>query len=357
MFDFIMSKVIEPMSVFILIILLVSFMNQGNQLYTGCKTAVYYMGRVTNRVGVILLALLIVGLLPIRNKALIGAPVMKDIGEIVNMRKYNNAAVSFFGGHMHYMTSPLSSSLALIMTMGAVSFHEIILGGLWIPALIWVILSIVQIRFNKENQREACNTAFRLKNMTKMPVHGLMGLLPIVTIFVLALSTNLHYRWIILIAISVAVVVQLLEGILFDTIFPSIKETFKKMDWKLIGIIFAVLNLSIVITETGIVHKMPSQYILVFAFLAGIICGSSSTTVAISMGVFGCVVMGQPALVAQMYLACFLGYILSPVHRCIFINAKIFEVSLVKLYITNVIICAIVGSLGFFFMSLIHPLI
>jgi len=359
MLNYFIYKIFEPMSVFILIILLVSIMNQSNQLYIGCLTAVRYLSKITNRVGIIMTTLLIVGLIPIRNKALIGAPIMKEIGMMVNMKKFNNASVSFFGGHMHYMTSPLSSSLALIMTMGAVSFPDLLFkGGLWIPAVIWGILAMVQIRFNKDGDFiEFVKINFKMNNI---PIRGLLGLLPIVTIFILTLIFNLHFRTAVLSAIAVSIIVYLFNRKIDNINFPSIsiKDIFLSMDWKLIFIIFSILNISTAINEFGgIADRIPHTSILLYAFLIGIICGSSSMTVAIAMGIFGSIVIGNPALVAQMYLSCFLGYILSPVHRCIFINAKIFEQNLLKLYIMNIIICIIVGGLGFLALSFFAPLI
>lgn len=325
-----MYKLFEPILILFLILFLSESLKDMGYLTRGFMALSKV---VTNRWNLVVSSVLAIGLCPIKNKAALAAPVMCEIRDVTGMNNERAGWVSYFGSHLHYMASPLSASLALALSLSKVSFYDMLV-WLALPIIFWLAATVKMVKFDSEPTANADDVKAR----------EVVYLFPLVFV-VFLLLVKFSFVQAVLLGIAVAYIMYLLETLAIQRLIDTGKIALDKVNWRLLMFITIITLTSYAVgKEYNLkeVFKYDLGLIPLYGFAIGLTIGSSAPAATLTFGMFSSAIVGNAHLAAMTYLGCFAGYMLSPLHNCLFVTAGLFKISRRRMYAVNLAMVAII---------------
>ncbi|HPR17313.1 MAG TPA: DUF401 family protein [Candidatus Cloacimonadota bacterium] len=292
----------------------------------------------------------LMGLLPIPGGALLSAPMLNKAGDDISREHY--AAINVWFRHILILIYPLGGLLPC-SKMAGLNLYTVILYLLPAFALLFILgyfffLSDIKGDMPKPNKL----------NLKKL----LVPLFIILTapIIHLILSGNGMMNEI---ALLIGIVISLLLTIIFGKLKPSgMKKVFLQMKpWKyfliIIGIFLFlhVFQASPVSEEISKIAFSKSFLIIVVGVLLSLATGRVQIPISILIPIF-LAAFGANALTplafAIMYVAVYLGYMISPVHPCVVVSLEYFGATY-KEFVGKLLLPGFIGLLFCYLAALI----
>ncbi len=285
----------------------------------------------------IVLALMptLIGLMPMLGGAMFSAPMVNEIGTRLDLTPSRKTYINYWFRHSMEYVFPLYSSLLMVSALLGVSVYAFVSASwpLAVAALLGgVIWGLAGIRHeppatNGQSQRAAwCDL--------------LTSLWPI--LLVILAVVVLHYNMLISLAVICtlfAVIKRLGPGQWRDVLSRSLPlQTFSS--------IFGVMIFKQVLQDTGAVEQIPQALStlgwppLLVAFvvpmLVGLVTGTAPAAMALSLPLVAPLLNGLPiealASGVWMFVGCFSGILLSPMHLCLALTHNYFGANWGELY-------------------------
>jgi len=292
----------------------------------------------------------LMGLLPIPGGALLSAPMLNKAGDDISREHY--AAINVWFRHILILIYPLGGLLPC-SKMAGLNLYTVILYLLPAFALLFILgyfffLSDIKGDMPKPNKL----------NLKKL----LVPLFIVLTapIIHLILSGNGMMNEI---ALLIGIVISLLLTIIFGKLKPSgMKKVFLQMKpWKyfliIIGIFLFlhVFQASPVSEEISKIAFSKSFLIIVVGVLLSLATGRVQIPISILIPIF-LAAFGANALTplafAIMYVAVYLGYMISPVHPCVVVSLEYFGATY-KEFVGKLLLPGFIGLLFCYLAALI----
>lgn len=278
----------------------------------------------------------VTSVLPVPGRIAVSAPILAaSVSKDTDKDKLST--INYWSSHFWYLFSPMEKSIILTASLAGVTYSSLILS--LIPAVI--VLSLVGLvclyRMDfKEYANASYVTTYTDKATTMSSILAFS-----VALFVMFKYNSIAAGMAPCLAISVVYAFVINKNAIRDSLPDSDKIWF-------LGFVIAaaamlkseLAGIDKWLIHLGICPSMTVPFVLVVAFLAGLITGSSSkmtaigTLVAVTLLNFKSLSpLHASLMLASVYMAEYAGYLLSPMHKCIHITKQHFDASYKKLYI------------------------
>lgn len=273
----------------------------------------------------------VIGLLPMPGGALMSAPIMEKPAGELGADAEEKTLINFWFRHFIYFIYPFSPDLALAASSTEVTIMELILVNLPIFFLAIILGYLFFVRKMREGEKKP--TESKLREFFSI-IYYLSPIL--VSVLIKAVfGTRLMF------IVPIALFILLLQNI--QDLRP--KETmgyFKEgFPLKLAIAVFGIMFFREVILTSGSLNSLvqlartsniPLQVIVfTIPFLIGMVLGIGLGAIALSFPLITPFIeVGNPFHVSALFISCYLGYLISPVHLCMIVTREYFDSSLKK---------------------------
>jgi integral membrane protein (TIGR00529 family) len=276
-----------------------------------------------------------IGLMPMLGGAMFSAPMVNEIGTRLNLTPSRKTYINYWFRHSMEYVFPLYSSLLMVSALLGISVYTFIRASwpLTIAAMtggvIWGLAGIRQ-------ERPSNNRHSKLKAWLDLLASTWPILLVIVVVVVLQFNM----------LISLAVISALF--IVIKRIGPDQWRDVLTRSFPIttFSSIFGVMVFKQVLQDTGAVEQIPQALgalglpPLIVAFivpmLVGLVTGTAPAAMALSLPLVAPLLTGLPieamAAGVWMFVGCFSGIMLSPMHLCLALTHNYFGASWGALY-------------------------
>jgi integral membrane protein (TIGR00529 family) len=294
-----------------------------------------------------------IGLMPMLGGAMFSAPMVNEIGTRLDLTPSRKTYINYWFRHSMEYVFPLYSSLLMVSALLGVSVYAFVRAS-WpltiaamIGGVIWGLAGIRQERHVNNGQSK--RAAWRDLVASTWPM-----LLVILVVVVLQFNMLISLA---VISVLFAVVKRIGPNQWRDVLTRSLPvQTFSS--------IFGVMIFKQVLQDVGAVEQIPQALStlglppLIVAFvvpmLVGLVTGTAPAAMALSLPLVAPLLTGLPieamASGVWMFVGCFSGIMLSPMHLCLALTHNYFGASWGLLYkallpSVSVIIATAVGIL------------
>lgn len=285
----------------------------------------------------IVLALMptMIGLMPMLGGAMFSAPMVNEIGTRLNLTPSRKTYINYWFRHSMEYVFPLYSSLLMVSALLSVSVYAFVRASwpLTIAAMAGgVIWGLAGIRYEKNTTNgQSKGAAWRDLLASTWPIL-------LVILVVVVLQFNMLISLAVICALLV-VVKRIGPGQWRDALTRSLPgQTFSS--------IFGVMIFKQVLQDVGAVEQIPQALSalglppLIVAFvvpmLVGLVTGTAPAAMALSLPLVAPLLAGLPieamAAGVWMFVGCFSGIMLSPMHLCLALTHNYFGASWGLLY-------------------------
>jgi len=285
-----------------------------------------------------------IGLMPIPGGAYLSAPLVKEVGEDINMGAVPMVLANVFYRHILYFVFPLYPGFITVLEMSEVSLHSL-LGFSVIPFIIAFGQSFWQI-FNKVPvEKSMAKGKKETESGGSSRIYHLFAFGASIFPILVALAVPLVTGWPYFTGLAAGVLVALFQNL------PR-KELKKEAGLRLQALKTGVKG-NILLTIPGVllfkelveasgmldmaadlmeVYGIPVMVIaLVIPYLTGIFIGHHIAAVALSLPLLMPLLPGGAEawpFLGLIYLSSLMGYIISPLHLCPILTVEYFKVPL-----------------------------
>jgi len=269
----------------------------------------------------------IFGLLPVAGGALLSAPIVDQIGKDIDERR--KVAINVWYRHVVILIYPLSPALIVASYLSSISLY-IIFSSMIIPFIILVIIGYVFLIksievSNKEYQRDL---KVVLKNFIPIIIAPIIDFIGRI-FFDISLPEETY--------LVVGLFISLIVGVKMGGMtLQNIKPIVKKMKiWRFPLLIFGMFLFLEVFTNSGVPDDIGSLNIPYILFIClGFFLGYATGRIQLPLSILIPIYFVQNVISIMplmdfvfLYVAIFLGYLITPIHPCVSYSASYFETS------------------------------
>ncbi|MDR3259469.1 MAG: DUF401 family protein [Fusobacteriaceae bacterium] len=302
----------------------------------------------------IMLAPFVIGLLPSAGAVLIAAPIVKNAAED-NLSVEEQAFVTSYYRHISEAFLPTYSSILLALELSKVDMTKFVVGMLPMVAVLFVLGYIFYVKKIPKITEKKINV-----NLKKEIKNLIISLWPIAVTIIIVLSLKITvYKAVI----PVIIVSAFINRFKIKELLPMFKSAFET---KLIGSTVAIMIFKELLTDTGVVGRLPGYFemlpipstvIFVIIFLVSTLITGSQATIALALPLaFATIPNGGLSLMILLMCMMYIGMQISPTHICLAIVVEHFGISFIDLikktipvFFSFIIICSLYSYLLFLF--------
>ena len=307
--------VISLMIIVVLIKLLATILEEGGLI----DSLIEKLESIFATRGILIAIPSILGLLPVPGGALLSAPVVKEQGDRVGMKKEEEMVANLWYRHIGFMIYPLSTSLILLSGLSGINIYTLILFQIPIFFIAFFVGLIFVYKY--KGKKEARDGNFKALVPILLPV---AIAIPLSIVFSFYASKEIATYASYLIAIPVAIA-------------SAAIMSNKKIEWRhgisitLAIAIFGIMFFKNIIYATGLTKEIPSYLsflppiilIPLISFIIGILTAHNMAAIAILYPMFSSIM--NLNLIIVMFISSFFGYLISPLHLCIAVTYDYFH--------------------------------
>ncbi|MHA1670320.1 MAG: DUF401 family protein [Promethearchaeota archaeon] len=286
--------------------------------------------RVSNKISLIL-SPAIFGLLPVAGGALMSAPIVDQIDP--NLSPYKKVSINVWYRHVLLLIYPLSSAILVASSLSGLALYSIIL-SLIIPFFGMIVIGYATLL------RTITSRSINLERNLKVVLYNLFPIIvaPIVDFLGRLFFPLILPEFFLLIGLctSIAIALQISH-----TSFSTIIKTMKKMKiWRFPLLIIAMFLFLDIFNSTSIPEDIGSlnlsfELFIFIGFFLGFATGRVQLPISILIPIF----LTQYSLFTMplfnftfMYVAIFLGYLITPLHPCLAYSINYFKTDFKKTF-------------------------
>ena len=287
----------------------------------------------------------IIGFLPVAGGALMSAPLVDSEAEKLELRPEKKTYVNLWFRHTIFPMYPLNQALIITVALTGMTMGSIILRQ--IPAVIVMIIIGYFVGLRSKSQQEE-NRRPRAEVKTNADLKSfLVTFSPILTAILVAIVLSsvgfelAQQGFDVFIAVLAGMIVLIAISRLSLAVFAKPFKT-----WAIYSVTLAsygafLLRSTIMATEIPEIFQTLAAngsvntllLLTVVPALSGFLTGSPSGGVALSIsilsGIMNNFTVGTAALI---YMSCYLGYLIAPIHLCLTFTAEYFKCPFGKMY-------------------------
>lgn len=284
----------------------------------------------------------LIGALVLPGGAILSAPIIKPLGERLELTGGELAATNIYYRHLWSFSFPYMPGVLVASSLAGIPIQTMVLMHLPIVFLMlfggyFFLLRGVEGEVNSSRGFGAFKDLF-------------ICLLPLLLVIFLPFLTPLSFLWALLAGILLVI---LMKGKVF-----RLSMLWKGLNFQLLFSVLAIFIFKSFIQETQglddilflmMEHGIPPLFLAVFfPFLLGMITGNHMGSISIAYPFLLPLFLGHPDyLVWHMVLfsSSFFGYLISPFHLCLILTASFFQIHLLEIYrkILPVVLFSILG--------------
>ncbi|MEM0340960.1 MAG: DUF401 family protein [Acidilobaceae archaeon] len=270
----------------------------------------------------------LLGLLPVPGGALMSAPIIDEIGRRLGWDSEKKLFINVWFRHALVIAYPLNSVMIVAASIAGVS--------LWAIAALSLIASISMILIGLmvigRDEGEALSGAFDKNSLAR----GLVPMLATIIIAILGEIAGLSSRLSVLIAVLSSVPLFLVfSQIPYEKLLAPFRD---HTVWDILVVTFSALVLREVfsLSDYSSINSLDFELrpLLVVALptLFGFFSGAISIGVSISLPMISSFYPITVKEVTLIYIAAFIGYMISPLHLCLIYTLQYYNISLLRSY-------------------------
>lgn len=271
----------------------------------------------------------VIGLLPSVGAVLISAPIVDNAAENY-LSKEEKAFVTSYFRHISEAFIPTYSSILLALSLSNVNMTAFVLGMLPMIAVLFILGYIWYVRkIPKETGLE------KSKDKHKDGWNLIISLWPITIIIAIILTFKVQ---VYLAVVPIIFLSCILNKFSIKEIMPIFKSAF---EFKLILTTIVIMIFKEVLTNTGIIERLPSYFVLlpipstiVFAlifFFGTLIAGSQAIIALVIPLAYATMPDGGLALLILLMCMNYISMQVSPTHICLAVIAEYYKISFIDL--------------------------
>ena len=278
----------------------------------------------------------LLGLIPMPAGAMFSAPMVKEIGDRVELTPEEDTFVNYWFRHIWEFVWPLFPGMILFAGLLKVEIQEVIL----IQFPLTIVAIIVGFIWEYKNLRKdvtLINKKDTLFNLKKL----FFGVWPILLIIILVLGAKIN------LLLSLIIVIFSLFFLNINKLsLKMLKEIIKNdVDLSVVILIASIMIFQRMLQVSGGIEIIPEvfaklgvhSYIVLFSipFFIGIMTGISSAALGIGLPIlFSIIVKGETNLYYAMFAftGSFVGVMISPMHLCLVVTKNYFKADMGKIY-------------------------
>lgn len=295
----------------------------------------------------------LIGALVLPGGAILSAPIIKPIGERLELDGGKMAAVNIYYRHLWYFSFPYIPGIIVASSLAGIEIQRIVF--MQLPIVFLMLFG---------------GYFFLLRGMKEEPLPRESGwgkrlftsILPLLLVIFLPFLTPLSFLGALLLGVFLVVLMKPRQF--------QLLMLWQGLDYQLLFNVLAILIFKSFIHETQgvdtIIHCMlkwgtsPLLMVLFFPFLIGLLTGNLMGTISISYPFLLPLFSGDPHYLIwhlTLFSTSFFGYLLSPFHLCLILTASFFQSNLLEIYrhILPVILFSILGVLLLALFYLVWP--
>jgi len=268
----------------------------------------------------------IVGMLPMPGGALLSAPIVEKIGG-EKVSKEIKATANVWFRHIFILIYPMSAALIISTEISGVDMYEAI-SYLLIFALISAVIGyFFYLRYVPSGRRHSTEGSFK-KFLKPFMV---LIIAPIIDFSIKNLIATPLKTYSTLIAVLSSFIILL---IITKPSLQEIKKSAKKMGiWDFFFLIIFIEFYLYIFLDSGLgeiirsIQLHPIILFIIIPFSLGFVTGRVMTPASILYPIY-IAKLGTitPIMFTATYVAIFMGYMISPVHPCLVLTAKYFDI-------------------------------
>jgi len=278
----------------------------------------------------------LLGLIPMPAGAMFSAPMVKEIGDRVELTPEEDTFVNYWFRHIWEFVWPLFPGMILFAGLLKVEIQEVIL----IQLPLTIVAIIVGFIWEYKNLRKdvtLINKKDILFNLKKL----FFGVWPILLIIILVLGAKIN------LLLSLIIVIFSLFFLNINKLsLKMLKEIIKNdVDLSVVILIASIMIFQRMLQVSGGIEIIPEvfaklgvhPYIVLFSipFFIGIMTGISSAALGIGLPIlFSIIVKVETNLYYAMFAftGSFVGVMISPMHLCLVVTKNYFKADMGKIY-------------------------
>ena len=257
------------------------------------------------------------GTLPVPGRVLISASILDSIKTKSKETRKKFAIVDYISTHHYYLWSPIEKSVIIPMSILGITYYQFISYSVYLLIPTFIYILFYSFVFIKENDLDFVieQRSFNLQKFLFELMPFLLGLIAMVLTSTLVLSSVILASYYLL--------------------YTRDLKIFKDLNYKLLsGIVLIILLGNIVTQHLGTLSNyiQNSESLVIASFVGFLISFSLG-----SSGKFAGIVALLTTIYGIEYFLLFLciefsGYLLSPLHKCLFIGKAYFGISITEYY-------------------------
>ena len=283
----------------------------------------------------------ICGILPIEGRVTVGVPFLDSITHD-NHSKSNIGIINYLATHHYYFWSPIEPSVLIFLTALGLSWTTFI--WLTLPILLtYFTFLFVFMMFVIKKEEIIFDIPNNINTNPQSWICGLILISSLVLTIILETVYNIDtsLQWVFPIT---SVLLILLSKIPF-------KQWFGYINWKILAAVSIIIALGTIVKSYNneillFVKTGPNIVVMLWlGFIAAFIMGSSSKYAGI--GALIAVAIGNISYLPLILVIEYVGYILSPTHKCVGISVMAFKTRIIDFYIVLVLlsICLVTSAI------------
>jgi len=334
----IVLALVEPMTLRLIgIIVLVYFLSGVLRKIESLKDLVDSLQQLVKDYRLILAFIpALLGLIPMPAGAMFSAPMVKEIGDRVELTSEEETFVNYWFRHVWEFVWPLFSGMILFAGLLKVEIREVIL--VQIPLTVTaVIVGFIWEYKNLKKDNGIISKKDIFLNFKKL----FLGIWPILFIIILVLGVKID-----LVLSLVIVILSLLFINIKKLNLRIIKEIVKNdIDLGVVILIAGIMIFKRMLQVSGGIELIPEvfaklgvhPFIVLFSipFFIGMMTGLSTAALGIGLPVlFPIIIQGEANLYYAMlaFTGSFVGVMISPMHLCLVVTKNYFKADMGKIY-------------------------
>jgi len=281
-----------------------------------------------NKKAVLAIISTIGGILPVEGRASISAPFLDSIIDGKHSSRSKMGIVDYISTHHYYLWSPIEPAVVIFITALGISWGMFLQATL-IPLIAYIGFFIAMLlTYVKEEEINFHYPVSPIKDYD----HTGKTFLPIVLTIITALGLMIYQPEIFAFWYTfpvVAIIIALLSK-------TTLKEAFKFISWKTVGVVAIIIAAGVCLQtlNSSFIEILKSQeltlpLLLCVGMLAAFVMGSSSKYAGLGAAI---VTVTGPALLPLIVIVEFVGYLLSPIHKCLGISKMYFNTDILEVY-------------------------
>jgi len=284
----------------------------------------------------------LIGMLPLHGGAILSAPMVEEAGTKLNLSSSRMSSINMIFRHIWYLIFPLFPAVILALEISGVPLRTFLL--LNIPTtIITIVVSFFWLFRGVNNYKDHSGYSLDVKNL----VHFIQSITPLLVAVILAVVFDVY----IPLALAVGVMLAFFNY-LTDSSQPIAGELKKRVSyvkgglkWNMMFAVVGILLYKNFVENSGVIEIISTNLVeigiplavLLFLvpLLTGFFTGHSLAAIGIAYPIFGPMMPGGNAFLgffALLYVTSMVGYIISPVHLCLFLTREHFQVEFKKIY-------------------------